>query len=71
MEDYKMHYEINVSRNRQGTSAPRHVFATHARSLTTEADAYDLAHLLEEVFPADLYEISISRIETHIFSIRR
>lgn len=53
-----MHYEINVSLN------GRHLFATHERSLTTEADAKALFQDFTIRFPAsEGYAVRCTRWE--------
>lgn len=51
-----MHYEINVSLDGQ------HVFATHQRSLTTEAQTARLYGLLADTFkPSEGYKLRVTR----------
>jgi hypothetical protein len=53
-----MHYEVNVSLR------GRHLFATHARSATNEAEARRVYAHLRAAFPSrDGYDVDITRWE--------
>lgn len=55
-----MHYEINVSKNKV------HFFATHARSLTTEAEARAVTAEIRARFPeSEGFQVTVRRVETH------
>jgi len=58
-----MHYEINVSRFNARLGRSIHWFATHARSLSNEADAKELADVLRVSLPGEC-KITVKRVET-------
>jgi len=62
-KEITMHYEINVSRLDGRTGRFVHWFATHARSLSNEADAKELAGVLRESLPGNC-QINVTRYET-------
>ena len=57
-----MWYQINVAQK----SPPMHILRTGEGSILNKANAIRLAENLGAIFPDSVYEITVSRVETHL-----